>query len=139
MFCAVGSGGYVAYADLMIGILCNEQGEHKQARDHLQQTLAFAQALGDPRWEAYVLLNLGATAQAGRSHDEAHRHLERSLALFEQAGDQHGTARSRHMLARLHESAALLTGPRDEPECRLSGDLRQPPKQVIITLGFVTR
>jgi len=107
MFCALGSGGYVAYADLMIGILCNEQGEHERARDHLQQALAFAQALGDPRWEAYVLLNLGATAQAGGSHDEAFRYVEQSLALFEQARDQHGTARSRHMLAGLYENATL--------------------------------
>ena len=107
MFCALGSGGYVAYADLMIGILCNEQGEHERARDHLQQALAFAQALGDPRWEAYVLFNLGATAQAGGSHDEAFRYVEQSLALFEQARDQHGTARSRHMLAGLYENATL--------------------------------
>src|SRR5262249_8355053 len=64
IFCSVGSGGYVAYADLMIGILHSELGEHERADDHLQQALAFAQALGDPRWEAYGLLNLGLAAHA---------------------------------------------------------------------------
>src|SRR5262249_34375208 len=64
IFRSVDSGGYVAYADLMIGILCAEAGDHQQVAGHLQQALAFAQTLGDPRWEAYGLFYLGLTAQA---------------------------------------------------------------------------
>ena len=63
IFHSVSSGGYVAYTDLMIGILCSERGEFDRATDHLQQALTFAQALGDPRWEAYALLNLAMAAQ----------------------------------------------------------------------------
>ena len=32
IFRSVDSGGYVAYTDLMIGILCNELGEHELQR-----------------------------------------------------------------------------------------------------------
>src|SRR5262249_39719069 len=71
VFGAVGSGGYVAYTDLMIGILCNERGEYDRAANHLQQALAFAQGLGDPRWEAYAWLNLAVVAQGRGLWDEA--------------------------------------------------------------------
>ena len=63
---SVRSGGYVAYADLLIGILHSELGEHELATGHLQQALAFAQALGDPRWEAYAHLHLGLTRPSPR-------------------------------------------------------------------------
>ena len=33
----VDSGGYVAYTDLMIGILCSGRGEYDRAAHHLQQ------------------------------------------------------------------------------------------------------
>jgi tetratricopeptide (TPR) repeat protein/transcriptional regulator with XRE-family HTH domain len=116
IFCSVESGGYVAYTDLMIGILCNELGEHDRAAGHLRQALAFAEALGDPRWHAYVLLNLGLTAQAQGSHDEARCYLEQSLAMVDEDDDQHWVSRARHVLADLPENAALLPEPRREPD-----------------------
>jgi tetratricopeptide (TPR) repeat protein len=102
----VDSGGYVAYADLMIGILYRELGEHERATYHLQQALEFAQTLGDPRWEAYAFLNLGLTAQARGSEDEARHQLGQSQAMFEQAGDRQGASRVRLVLAGVRESAA---------------------------------
>jgi len=96
----------VAYADIMIGVLRSELGEHERAAANLQQALAFAQALGDPRWEAYVLLNLGVIALARGSHDEARHHLGQSLAMYERAGDRHGASRVRHVLAGTLESQA---------------------------------
>jgi hypothetical protein len=66
--------------------------------DHLQQALAFAQILGDPRWEAYGLLHLGSTARARGRHDGARRHLEWSLRLFDQAGDRHGASSARQVI-----------------------------------------
>jgi tetratricopeptide (TPR) repeat protein len=94
----------VAYTDLMIGALCSELGEHERAAGHVQQALAFAQALGDPRWEAYGLLNLGVIALARGSHDEARHHLGQSLVMYERAGDRHGASRARHVLASTSES-----------------------------------
>jgi tetratricopeptide (TPR) repeat protein len=128
----VGSSGYVAYTDLMIGILYTEQGEYGRAEDHLRQALALADALGDPRWQAYGLLNLGATAQARGSYKEAHRYLEQSLALFERARDQHGASRSRHILAGLSENVIPLPGQRGVPGNCALGNLPRPPQQVII-------
>jgi tetratricopeptide (TPR) repeat protein len=89
----------------LIGILHGELGEHERATDHLQRALAFAQALGDPRWEAYAHLHLGLTAQAQGSHDNARRYMGQSLAMFEQAGDRHGASRVRHALAGTADSA----------------------------------
>jgi transcriptional regulator with XRE-family HTH domain/tetratricopeptide (TPR) repeat protein len=106
IFRQVDSGGYVAYADLMIGILYRELGEHERATYHLQQALEFAQTLGDPRWEAYAFLNLGLTAQARGSEDEARHQLGQSQAMFEQAGDRQGASRIRLVLAGVRESAA---------------------------------
>jgi hypothetical protein len=83
----------------MIGVLCSEFGEHERAAGHVQQALAFAQALGDPRWEAYGLLNLAVIALARGAHDEARHHLGQSLAMYERAGDRHGASRVRHVLA----------------------------------------
>src|SRR5262249_57132831 len=71
IFCSVGSGGYVAYADLMIGILHSELGEHERADDHLQQALALAQALGDPPSEAYRLFHHGLAAPTPGSHHDS--------------------------------------------------------------------
>ena len=62
----------------MMGIMYSERGEFDQAADHLEQALAFAQSLGDPRWEAYGLLNLAVAAQGRGLQDEARRDLERS-------------------------------------------------------------
>src|SRR5262249_61852333 len=102
----VDSGGYVAYADLMIGILYRELGEHERATDHLQRALEFTQTLGDPRWEAYAFLNLGLTAQARGSEYEARHQLGQSQAMFEQAGDLDGSSRARHVLAGIRQSTA---------------------------------
>ena len=63
MFRSVNSCGYVAYTDLMMGIMYSERGEFDEAADHLEQALTFAQSLGDRRWEAYGLLNLAVAAQ----------------------------------------------------------------------------
>ena len=104
MFSSVGSGGYVAYADLLMGILHSELGEYERAAGHLQQALAFTQALGDSRWGAYAHLYLGLTAQAQGSHDDARRHLGQSVAMFEQAGDRRGASRVRHALAGTRDS-----------------------------------
>jgi hypothetical protein len=91
--CRYGYFGYFSdpdgYTDLVLGIL--------------RQALAFAQTLGDPRWEAYGLLHLGMTARARSRHDQARRHLERSLRLFEQAGDRHGASRARQVITSQHE------------------------------------
>ena len=54
MFRSVNSFGYVAYSDLMIGIMHSERGEFDQTAEHLEQALTFAQSLGNPRWEAYA-------------------------------------------------------------------------------------
>ncbi len=107
IFRSVSSGGYVAYSDLVIGILHNERGEHDQAADNLQHALTFAQALGDPRWQAYVLLNLAVTARARGWQDEARRDLEQSLAMFQQAGDGQGTSYTRQLIASFGETAVL--------------------------------
>ena len=104
MFRSVNSCGYVAYTDLMMGIMYSERGEFDQAADHLEQALAFAQSLGDPRWEAYGLLNLAVAAQGRGLTDEARRDLERSLDMFQQAGDRHGASRARHVLVGTLES-----------------------------------
>jgi tetratricopeptide (TPR) repeat protein len=96
----------VAYTDLMIGVLYSELGEHERAAGHLQQALAFAEALGDPRWEAYGLLNLGVIALARGAHDEARHHLGQSLAMYERAGDRHGASRVRHVVAGILESGS---------------------------------
>jgi tetratricopeptide (TPR) repeat protein len=105
--CRYGYFGYFSdpdgYTDLVLGILRHERGEYEQATDHLQRALAFAQTLGDPRWEAYGLLHLGMTARARSRHDQARRHLERSLRLFEQAGDRHGASRARQVITSEHE------------------------------------
>jgi tetratricopeptide (TPR) repeat protein len=105
IFDSVGSAGYAAYSDLMIGILCGEAGDYDRAACHLRLALAFAQALGDPRWEAYVLLNLAVTAHACGTHDEARQHAERSLDMFQQAGDREGASRAIRLIAALREPA----------------------------------
>jgi tetratricopeptide (TPR) repeat protein len=106
IFCSVSSGGYVAYTDLMIGILWNERGEHDLAAHHLEHALTFAQALGDPRWQAYGLLNLAVAAQGRGLQRQAHRDLEQSLAMFQQAGDRQGTHFARQLIADLGEVPA---------------------------------
>jgi tetratricopeptide (TPR) repeat protein len=83
----------------MIGVLYSDLGEHARAASHLQRALAFAQALGDPRWEACGLLNLGVIALARGAHDEARHHLGQSLVMYERAGDRHGASRVCHVLA----------------------------------------
>ena len=105
MFRSVNSCGYVAYTDLMMGIMYSERGEFDEAADHLEQALAFAQSLGDPRWEAYGLLNLAVAAQGRGLQDEARRDLERSLDMFQQAGDRQGTRLAGQMLAGLGEAS----------------------------------
>ena len=106
IFHSVSSGGYVAYTDLMIGIVCSERGEFDRAANHLEQALTFAQALGDPRWEAYALLNLAMAAQGRGLRDEARRDLEQSLAMFQDAGDRQGTRNARQLIAGLDQAAA---------------------------------
>src|SRR5262249_26077996 len=96
---------YVAYTDLMIGILCSERGEFDRAAHHLQQALTFAQGLGDPRWEAYGLLNLAVAAHRRGLRDEARRDVDRSLALFQQVGDWQGTRQAGRLIAALGEAA----------------------------------
>ena len=103
---SISSGGYVGYTDLMIGILCSERGEYDRAADHLQQALAFAQGLGDPRWEAYVLLNLAVAAQGRGLQEEAREDVDRSLAMFQQVGDWQGTRQAGRLIAALGEAAA---------------------------------
>ena len=92
----------------MIGILCSERGEYDRAADHLQQALAFAQGLGDPRWEAYVLLNLAVAARGRGLREEARKDVDRSLAMFPQVGDWQGTRQAGRLVAALGEAA----GPR---------------------------
>ena len=105
MFRSVNSCGYVAYTDLMIGIMYSERGQFDQAADHLEQAVKFAQSLGDPRWEAYGLLNLAVAAQGRGLADEARRDLARSLDMFQQAGDRQGTRIARQLIADLDEAA----------------------------------
>ncbi len=109
IFRSVRSSGYVAYCDLLIGILCNERGEYDQAADHLQQALTFTNTLGDPRWQGYVLLNLAVTAQACGSHAQARQHLMQSLARFHQSGDQSGISRTRQLIASLNGNRSPLS------------------------------
>ena len=90
----------------MIGILCSERGEYDRAADHLQQALAFAQGLGDPRWEAYVLLNLAVAARGRGLREEAREDVDRSLAMFQQVGDWQGTRQAGRLIAALGEAAA---------------------------------
>jgi tetratricopeptide (TPR) repeat protein/transcriptional regulator with XRE-family HTH domain len=105
-FSSVQSGGYVAYSDLMIGILCNERGEYDRASHHLQLALAFTDALGDPRWQAYSLLNLAVTDHARGRYAEARRDLKQSLAKFHQAGDRDGISRARKIIASLSQDGS---------------------------------
>jgi hypothetical protein len=71
----VKSCGYVAYTELMIGIMYSERGEFDRAAGYLQKALTFAQSLGDPRWEAYALLNVAVRPSEA---DCATRHAETS-------------------------------------------------------------
>ena len=114
LFYSVGSDGYAAYSDLMIGILCHELGELERAADHLQRALGFAQTLGDPRWEAYALLYLGVIARARGSQEEARQRLEQALAMFEKTGERQGLARAHQVIAALPEGAAPTPNPRAE-------------------------
>jgi tetratricopeptide (TPR) repeat protein len=114
LFYSVGSDGYAAYSDLMIGILSHELGELERAADHLQRALGFAQTLGDPRWEAYALLYLGMIARARGSQEEARQRLEQALAMFEKTGERQGLARAHQVIAALSEGAAPTPNPRAE-------------------------
>jgi len=101
IFGSVKSCGYVAYSDLMIGIMYSERGEFDQATDHLEQALTFARSLGDPRWEAYALLNLAVAAEGRGLRNEARRDLEQSMTMFQEAGDRQGTGNARRLMADL--------------------------------------
>jgi tetratricopeptide (TPR) repeat protein len=84
--------------------LCSERGEYDRAAHHLQQALAFAQWLGDPRWEAYALLNLAVAAQGRGLREEAREDVDRSLVMFQQVGDWQGTGQAGRLIAALGEA-----------------------------------
>ena len=105
MFLSVNSCGYVAYTNLMIGIMYSERGEFDRAAEYLEHALTFAQSLGDPRWEGYGLLNLAVAAQGRGLQDEARRDLERSLEMFQQADDRQGIRLARQLTMDLDDAA----------------------------------
>ena len=63
MFRSVNSCGYVAYTDLMMGIMYSERGEFDRGRRSSRAGAGLRAVTGRPRWEAYALLNLAVAAQ----------------------------------------------------------------------------
>ena len=77
-------------------------GQHAEALDHLNESLAIAREIGDRSRIAVVLQPLGGTHLALGDMEAAHRMLEEALVLAREIGDKREIAAALSSLAQLH-------------------------------------
>lgn len=99
------AGGWAAAAarsQRLLGELAERQGDHRAARDRLEEARASCAERGDDLELVHVLLALGGNVlwQLG-AYDEARGHLDRAAALSVELGDRRLFARAIHGLGNL--------------------------------------
>ena len=83
-------------------------GHYDGAKDHLQEALGIAEALGDAGRSASVLQTLGMTCVAQGDRPAAHRYLRQALDLAQGRGDKREHAAALNALAQLQRIEGTL-------------------------------
>ena len=94
-----------ARAHNMLGILAGNAGDGETSLRHLRESLALAEALGDPESKVAALNNLALALGAGGETEEALKIAETALELCVRLGDRHREAALRNNLADLLHAA----------------------------------
>jgi tetratricopeptide (TPR) repeat protein len=101
-----------AKALAMAALLAQRQGDHAEARELGERSLALFRELGDVEWTARALGELGRLAIGEGDFERATVLFEESLAAARDAGDEHEVAKAVGDLA----DAALARGERERAE-----------------------
>jgi tetratricopeptide (TPR) repeat protein len=95
----------LAQAHNVLGVLASASGDLDGARHHLEQSLALAEALGDPAARIAALNNLALAYANGGELEQALKSAEAALALCVALGDRHREAALHNNLADLLHAA----------------------------------
>jgi tetratricopeptide (TPR) repeat protein/transcriptional regulator with XRE-family HTH domain len=77
-----------ALSGRLLGMACNDLGDHDQARCHFASSLTLYQRLGNRLGQAKVHQNLGWLATSQGRYGDALGHAEQALRLYQALGDQ---------------------------------------------------
>jgi tetratricopeptide (TPR) repeat protein/DNA-binding XRE family transcriptional regulator len=77
-----------AISSRLLAMVCNNLGDHDQARGHLTSSLTLYQRLGSRLGEAKTNQNLGVLAEHQGRYADALEHSEQALRLYQAVGDK---------------------------------------------------